>query len=406
LSVRLETLEDAMPHNNERYLTLQIRAMPRVLVLADDLKASAEFAHALRVLRHAVDHQHIDAKVNLAEYDAIFMVGVAAPDKRWQELAKYVADGRSVCVIPPGAGLQRSAYTSDAAKAVLPGVLQGRIDADAREWDLLDVAERGHPLLAPFRKWLADGVDYDFIDSPRSATSYWRFDAPQAHVAVTYAGTARHPAVLERPAQKGSGRVLLLTTPMDANAGAWNNYAEKRTTFYLALTLMCARRLVEAPADRNFNYTLGRQPLVITHAGEKHPKYLLRSGESSEEIRLDERGVWTGEQVQKAGNYAVVGIDPAEGGETVLHRFSLNIAGEESDLARVGFAALEAALGKGAIVAQDRHTSIVDSLSTHWDEPIELFPWLLIALLILLFLETWLANRFYRTPADAPAHKP
>ena len=55
--------------------------------------------------------------------------------------------------------------------------------------------------------------------------------------------------------------------------------------------------------------------------------------------------------------------------------------------------AIEAVLGKDCVVAQDRRTSLADSL--HWDEPIELFPWLMILVLLVLAVENLLANKFY-----------
>jgi hypothetical protein len=77
-----------------------------------------------------------------------------------------------------------------------------------------------------------------------------------------------------------------------------------------------------------------------------------------------------------------------------LAKFSINVPGEESDLSRVPVSDIEAVLGVGAVVPQDRKTALPDTLK--WDEPIELFPWLMLVLLFLLALENVLANKFYR----------
>jgi hypothetical protein len=77
-----------------------------------------------------------------------------------------------------------------------------------------------------------------------------------------------------------------------------------------------------------------------------------------------------------------------------LHKFSINVSPEESDLSRVPGAEIEAALGTDSLVPQDSRRTLVDTLS--WDEPMELFPWLMILLLFLLAFENLLANRFYR----------
>ena len=123
-------------------------------------------------------------------------------------------------------------------------------------------------------------------------------------------------------------------------------------------------------------------------------KYLLTAGDFSEEIRFDDDR-WNAERMPRAGNYAVIGTDGDA--STTLHKFSVNIAAEESDLTRISVSDLEAVLGKDAVVPQDRRRSIVETLN--WDEPLELFPWLMIALLLLLALENLLANRFYRRAA-------
>ena len=76
------------------------------------------------------------------------------------------------------------------------------------------------------------------------------------------------------------------------------------------------------------------------------------------------------------------------------------MASEESDLTRVPVAEIEALLGKDALVPQDRKKSLIDTLN--WNEPMELFPWLMILLLFLLALENLLANRFYRQDPPEP----
>jgi hypothetical protein len=46
--------------------------------------------------------------------------------------------------------------------------------------------------------------------------------------------------------------------------------------------------------------------------------------------------------------------------------------------------------------------SLREALQGHWSQPVELFPWLMILLLLVLAVENLLANRFYRqAPAEA-----
>jgi hypothetical protein len=65
---------------------------------------------------------------------------------------------------------------------------------------------------------------------------------------------------------------------------------------------------------------------------------------------------------------------------------------------------IEALLGEGSVVPIGRNTSLRDRLQERGGRPLELMPWLLIALLLFLAVEALLANRFYRQPA--PAEEP
>ena len=48
------------------------------------------------------------------------------------------------------------------------------------------------------------------------------------------------------------------------------------------------------------------------------------------------------------------------------------------------------------MIPVDRKANIRTVLSNHWNEPVELFPLFLIALLLILAVENLLANKFYR----------
>ena len=53
--VKLEIAADLLPFNNQRYVTFEIRKMPKILVLADDLKKAKTFVNALKAHRYVVD---------------------------------------------------------------------------------------------------------------------------------------------------------------------------------------------------------------------------------------------------------------------------------------------------------------------------------------------------------------
>jgi hypothetical protein len=178
----------------------------------------------------------------------------------------------------------------------------------------------------------------------------------------------------------------------------WNNYYSTLHSFFLGLTDLCARHLCKEPAEGAFNYQFGAEPPVLQKT-QPFAKYLLSSGDASEEIRFDEKDRWVGERLPRAGNYTLAGTNPGQ--TKVLHKFSINVPGAESDLARVPIDDIEAVLGKNALKPMESNSPLIDTLN--WDEPMDLFPWLMIAVLFLLALESLLANRFYKAEPPAEA---
>jgi hypothetical protein len=86
--------------------------------------------------------------------------------------------------------------------------------------------------------------------------------------------------------------------------------------------------------------------------------------------------------------------------------FSLNVRGEESNLQRVPAEEVEAALGAGSVVTVDHGGSLTKALQGQGLRTLELLPWLMLALLLVLVVESFLANRFYRQPAAEPDRQP
>ena len=60
---------------------------------------------------------------------------------------------------------------------------------------------------------------------------------------------------------------------------------------------------------------------------------------------------------------------------------------------------IEAVLGAGCVLPVQRQAAIQDILKDTWNEPVELFPPLMVLLLVILAVENLLANKFYRREA-------
>lgn len=389
---------DALAFNNQRFVTFSIQKKPKILVLADDLKATRRVATILEDFHYDVEHRPARDAGDLGPFEAVFLVSVASPSEQlWQALKAFVDGGHSIAVIPGGAELQIAAYNSPEAQKILPGTIVGPVRSKSRDgaiWDLLS-CDRGHSFLQPYIAWLQRG-NVEFVEEPRHATRYWDVKPDKKEYTVVAFDEDARPAVLEKAT---TGKVLMLTTPLDDRNEEWNDYGHRLTTFRLALLMMLGRHLCASAQEQPLNFEFGVRPPVVRREGRAFAKYALKLGENAEEIAFDERNVWRGDRLGKAGNYTIWGENPEQNERAEIAKFSVNTPGVESDLSRVPDVEIEAALGKDAIAPLDRKIPLMDSL--HWNEPVELFPWLMIGLLFLLALENLLANRFYRAEPEA-----
>ncbi|MBI1830058.1 MAG: hypothetical protein HYR84_01245 [Planctomycetes bacterium] len=340
----------------------------------------------------------------MARHEAVFLIGVEAPtDALWRSLDEYIQGGGGAVIIPPARDADDApppaAYSAEAAQKVMPARILKRIDVpgkDGARWELARMDTR-HSFVAPLMDWLAE--DWDFLRHP-AAYRYWDVEPNDATESVVRYddGEPGRPAVVVR---KSAGKVVLLTTPLDEHKSRWHNYNEKTTSFAFALPLLCAKYLCAAPADKRLNFQFGAEPpSVRKDAAFVLPKHVLSLDGLDRDIAFDNKNQWLGRNLSKAGNYAIAGVNPTTLERKTVHQFSINVLRQESDLSRVAVAEIEAALGSGSLVPLDRATPLREALQ--WDEPMELFPWLMIGLLFLLAMENLLANKFYRRDEETP----
>lgn len=394
VEIRLGTSDDSLAFNNVRFATIHLHTMPPVLVLADDPSRTKPFADRLRALLYAVDHKDVRDKPTLSRYEAVFLVGVHAPSEAlWEALDDYMQNGGGVAIIPPALDDPPAPYASAAAQKVMPGRIVKRIDAPAKDgarWELNRMDTR-HSFVAPLMDWLVE--DWDFLRHP-TAYKYWEVEPNDsgAHVVRYDDGEPGRSAVVVGKAPR---KVVLVTTPLGDDSGRWHNYNERTNAFGFALPQLCAKYLCAARAEQRLNYQFGAElPHVRKDAAFSFPKHVLSLDGLDRDIAFDAANRWVGKNVGKAGTYAIAGVNAATQERKTLHQFSINVPAEESDLSLVKASKIEKALGAGSHVPLDRKTPLRESLQ--WDEPMELFPWLMIGLLFLLAFENLLANKFYQ----------
>jgi hypothetical protein len=101
-------------------------------------------------------------------------------------------------------------------------------------------------------------------------------------------------------------------------------------------------------------------------------------------------------QAVNPGNFVVL-----DGKSRVAAAFSLNVRAEESHLDRVPKEELEAVLGENALLQVGRAVSLKEALQGQRPPPVELLPYLMMAVLLFLTFEGLFANRFYRRAEPA-----
>jgi hypothetical protein len=391
---------------------------------------------------------------DLRTFEVVCLLNVANPSDLnrerpndgtlWDRLRPYARAGGKLLVIP-GPDTTTSADGYNAATDLMPGKLglpvvdtrklnpppppqaaaswpAARDGANGVTWALDEKALK-HPMLKIVEEWKQERTNLDVIANPRVAKRYWAVDPdPAATTVVYYADAAdaarRHPAVLERPVldpadgNKPKGKVVLLTTRMDVDeerdeSKRWNDYWAYDSTWFVSFPYLLARYLAGDTADANFNYPAGatvtlplprgrmtaETQLILTGPGVGGDDTRPKLGEKQTEIRFGRP------RTDAAGNFALA----LEKDRAALWKdgFSTNVPAEESNLDKVPVETIEELVGKNRVFAVDRNSTLRDWLDVAVGQPVDLFPWLLLAVLALFVAEGLAANRFYRKPTVA-----
>jgi hypothetical protein len=415
---------DTLPFNNTAFATFLTRERRKVLTIVADEEAGKEPAPwnawqtAMDVVgafqcevRPASEIVKLDDK-ELRGYPAVCVFQFAPRAALWQKLARYVSAGGGLVLVPGGEEMlpQQKTYNDEGKKAgLLPGGLvkieKNASDDPLTRWSGFSVK---HPIPAFFEKAILTGnPDFGKPQSWPGVNAYWDVEPVEKDTLVlaTYVGGERHPALLERTA--GRGHVLLLTTPMDTRQldrnRYWHNYWSD-SSFGLVLIDQVCRYLAGDTLMPELNYFCGQVPQVPLPSSLSAPPYSL----DGPNLALAETNVKLAEgetrlalpQATAPGNYAVRGAN-----KRIVAGCSLNVRPQESNLERVPAEEIESVLGKDTLLQVGRTVSLKEALASMSPPPLELLPWLMMAVLIVLTVESVLANRFYRRAAPATAEE-
>ncbi|MBA4065386.1 MAG: hypothetical protein C0501_17070 [Isosphaera sp.] len=378
---------------------------------------------------------------DLQEFDVVCLLSVETPNRPagntlWDKLRSYVLGGGKLVVIPGDrAPPEEYAAGGDLMPATLKEVVDtGKVGRPLPDqlpsgsgWPAARPGKNGvtwflddkvvqHPMLRPFQEWRAKG-NVDVVKFPRVAWRYWAVDkAPEGAVVVRYHDAEkeadRSPAVLERgvadPKEPGKvrGRVVLLTTKLEPTdvtdeGKNWHNYWASETSWGAVFPWLVCRYLAGDVADANFNFPAGQvvtvplpkggvprgKRVVISGPGIPSAESLLDVGDRQTELPVGPP------KTNQPGNFKLeVDADALKWRDG----FSLNVPAEEGALEKVPAEAVEDLTGKGTVFPLDKGVKLRDVIPVILDQPVDLFPWLLILVLLLLAAEGVVANRFYR----------
>jgi hypothetical protein len=410
---------DALPFNNVAYATFKIQEGRRILLVTDRpgksdddsvmwaraLSASHQFPWTVLSTEKAAQLSNND----LDQYEAVCLLEVADPKALWERLTPFVEGGKGLAVVLGGEDWlpSKDGYDSLEGRKLLgvkflgDAVNRGNNAGDKwrelqPEWSKTSL----HPLVSFFREAADKGIGVHFTDdSLPQARFYWKVQ-PQGATRPLASFADEHneswPALLEH--RLGKGRVLLLTSPMDARLVKKlppNNYFASRAWFGMGLALFSTGYLAGDAETPTFNFICGQAISVPVPASQTSLYVVIGPSLRGVDVpRAKGENALRIPQAVSPGNYTV--FDPTASMEKPVAGFSLNIAPEESQLDRVPTEQIEALLGPSSILTIERGDSLTSALQGHWLEPVELFPWLMIFVLLLLAVENLLANKFYR----------
>lgn len=398
------------------------------------------------VVRYAPDPKKPEETIpdDIRTFDVVALLNVDNPNAGganpadgtlWDRLRPYLRAGGKL-VVMPGPDTRTDADGYNAATDLMPAQLKKVVrtrdlnppEQKASSWPAprdgkangvawaLDEAALKHPMLKIIDDWRQQKANLDILANPRLVRKFWEVEAnPGATSVVFYNDAAdpkeRHPAVLERAVldpkdnNRAKGKVLLLTTRMDVPPAddEWHDYWEQEgSVWFAAFPYLVARYLAGDTADANFNFVTGATvtvPLPRGRLTRDTPVVLEGPGVSADDSRPKltdkQTDVRLGPPLTSVpGNFA---LSARKGGAEIWRDgFSTNVPADEFNLEKVPVEAVEDVVGKDRVIPVDRNVPLGDLLKEKVTHPVDLFPWLLIVVLMLLVLEGLVANRFYR----------
>lgn len=419
--IALRGAPDPFEDDDRRYFTFKVRPALKVLLVSDRPGVDDFFVESAlvpdpsptapqvyRVDRRKADEFRGTDRAALSEYACIFLLNVARLDEAaWGALSAYVHEGGGL-VVGAGGRCDPANYDGAIAGQILPAALDRIATAPAPETHIGKVFDYTHPMFEAYGKDLATEL------SQVPVFRYWGLKAQDPPIDGTRAllgyddGT---PALLERTI-KGSkaGRVFLWTTPLARSArskdpDSWSEFPIKNWSFWAMMWLSVP--YMAGSAHDPLNFEAGGEPVMLhLEPSVRYKSFtLIGPGPDARPIpiqppasRSDTLEVALTPQQQQPGQWTIKTI--TEGDRPGVLGFSYNPPHPESQFAPMEKPDLDTVFGKdGYLFAEDAGKLKEIEATTRYG--MEVFPFLMFLILIVVTIESVLANTFYREAPKA-----
>jgi hypothetical protein len=409
--VKLSGAPDPFERDDERYFVFKVRPPLKVLLLSD-VRYEAEFVAAALdpegpgsgrsyLVERGVSSEFGRYKKDLQNYACVFLLNVRKLDESdWGALNHYVHEGGGLVVAPGQRSLPES-YNNSIASQVIPGQLEDKSKAMPAQATFGKVANITHPL---FQRY---GKDLDSMLGMVPVYRYWPVKPPAEGTRTLLNYSDGAAALIERTF-KGpkTGRVLLWTTPLSrrpdvggalqADANAWNEFPNPSSGWSFLVLMNQTVPYLAGATNEQLNFEAGENVLLKLEPTARYSSFLVTGPDPNTKPRL----------VPTPSNEFLEVVEPPDVGiwsvkangpdnRVTMLGFSLNSPRSESKFEPLQKQDLDTIFGKdGYFLVEDVQT--LKAKETFARLGYEIFPWLMFLILIVVTLENFLANTFYK----------
>jgi Aerotolerance regulator N-terminal/von Willebrand factor type A domain len=405
--VVLDARTDNMRFDDVRFFSFNIQPAQRVLIISDVLADALPTQKALapdrldpsvpqivKVDRITSGQFSESARNGLKKYAAIFLLNVARPSESdWGALSAYVHEGGGL-LVALGERVVADAYNAKGAAQLLPASL---IDGNQLRAPNTFFAkpDHAHPVFSEFAKEL------DATLSRVLVYRAWKIEPQLARTVLSL--TDGTPAVVERQVQgPKTGHVMLWVTPFRHDADARQGWNELVQFWPIVEILLQSVAYFSGTSGEQHNYEAGNDAVLTLDPAHRASNYNVEGPDPKENGPISPAATSPKLVVpapQALGQWRVSGL-PADGVKVVMG-FSVNpIEGEELVVPLEEKQLFDLFGSKDYVkLAQDAN----DLRGKLHDVRVgfEIFPWLMMLILVIVTLENLLANKFHRERVPA-----